>query len=168
MLPALLGLRALGLVRRHGRCALVVVAGLAVAQYWVTHQATSMTDAVVFPAVVPPAIATLAHRFKYGSFLLITGSDCIFRLVVEAAYALAEARSAGSALLEAYAVQLATLTTLAVAVLWSSIFDNLVIVAMQILNLNRFLFLLVHSHGLIKFASECIVWLPGKGLVFDQ
>ena len=78
MLPALLGLRALGLVRWHGRRALVVVAGLAVAQFRVAHQATTMADAVVLPAVVPPAIAALAHRFKNGSFLQVTGSDCVF------------------------------------------------------------------------------------------
>lgn len=78
MLPALLGLCALGLVRRHGRRALVVVAGLAVAQFRVAHQAATMADAVILPAVVPPTIAALAHRFKYGSFLQVTGSNCVF------------------------------------------------------------------------------------------
>lgn len=48
------------------------------------------------------------------------------------------------------------------------IVDNLVIVAMQFLNLNHFLFLFIRFHGLINAAGEHIVRLPGKGLALDQ
>ena len=91
MLPALLRFRALDFVLWHGRRALVVVAGLAMAQLRVAHQTTTMTDAVVLPAEIPSAITTFAYCFQHGSFLQFTGSDSIFRLVIETAYALAEA-----------------------------------------------------------------------------
>ena len=115
LLATLLLLGGLGLSDWHSRRSLIVVALLTVTQACVTHKAATVADAIVLPAVVPPAIASLADSLVQGLLLGFSSLHGFFRVVVEAAYAQADTRSAAQTILQADTVELATLAALAVA-----------------------------------------------------
>mmetsp|Transcript_45933 Transcript_45933/g.60875 ORF Transcript_45933/g.60875 Transcript_45933/m.60875 type:complete len:128 (+) Transcript_45933:409-792(+) len=89
----------------------------AVAEARVAMKTFAMADAIVLPTVVALAVTTFAHGFVYQALLLFTSSDSLWPFVVEASNALAHARLASNTLLEAHAVELSTVATLAVAAL---------------------------------------------------
>lgn len=85
------------------------------AQGRVTHQTSSMADAIVLLAVVSLAIAALADILLEKLFLLGTGLDSRLTVIVQTVTALADPWQAADALLKAHTVELTAHTTLAVA-----------------------------------------------------
>ena len=83
-----------------------------------------MADAIVLLAVVPSAIAPLTDCISHSLLLLISCSDGILCLIILAADTLADTRLASNTLLEADAVELAALATLAVAVFGPSLISS--------------------------------------------
>ena len=73
-----------------------------------------MADAIVLPTVVLLAVATFAHCFGQAPFLGLTCHMGLFSVIIETALALANSRNACFSGLDTNAVELATVTTLAI------------------------------------------------------
>lgn len=80
----------------------------------VTELAIRMAHAIVLLAVIPAAITTLADSVGDDLLLLLSDRDRLLCLVVLTADTLADSWRAAQALLEADAVELAALATLAI------------------------------------------------------
>ena len=101
----------------HGyrRCTFIVEAFNAVAELWVTVEASIMADAIVFLAVILLAIAAFANFLSHHGLSLFTRLDSFFSIIILAPRALTDTRHTCQTLLQAHTVQLATLTTFTVA-----------------------------------------------------
>ena len=102
----------------YGRSSLVIEALCAVAEGRVAHEPLAVADTVVLLAIVPLAVAALADIFLQKSLLFLPSLYSRRPVVIEAVLALAHPRYAPDSLLQTHAVELAALTSLAVATLY--------------------------------------------------
>ena len=96
------------------RCAFIVEAFNAVAELGVTVEASIMADAIVFLAVILLTIAAFANFLTHHGLSLFTRLNSFFSFVILASRALADTQYTCYTLLEAHAIELATLTALTV------------------------------------------------------
>ena len=113
-LRRLLGLTFTIFTHGYRRCTFIVEAFNAVAELWVAVEASIMADAIVFLAVILLAIAAFANFLSHHGLSLLTCLYSFFSLIILASRALTDTRHTCQTLLQAHAVQLATLTTLTV------------------------------------------------------
>ena len=113
-LRGLLSLPVTIFTRGYRRCTIIVEAFNAMAELWVAVEASIVADAIVFLAVILLAIAAFANFFAHHGLSLLTCLDSFFSFVILASRALTDTWHTCQTLLEADAVQLATLTTLTV------------------------------------------------------